>query len=157
MIKQPAKVVAKTEQFYLLESLPKSACPQCEAGKGCGGGILAKAFSNKTYQLQINRADIKANTLLQIGQSVQIGIPSSLLVKASLIVYIIPLLLMVLGAVGFSILYGTEDIYTTSGALIGFVVGLLFARFFSTKLYQSGISSSILLEDEQENCWYQAS
>ncbi len=51
MIVQPARVIAETDVSYLLETLPKSACPRCEAGQGCGGGILAQAFANKTYQL----------------------------------------------------------------------------------------------------------
>jgi len=151
MIKQPAKVIAETESSYLLESLPKSACPQCDAGKGCGGGLLAKAFSNKTYQLELNK-----NRKLNINQIVQIGIPSKLLVRASFIVYFLPLLLMILTALVAGLYTNNQDIYTVSGAVLGFVGGLFIANYSSNRLYKMGISSSVLIGNEKDSCWYQA-
>ncbi|MFT5520041.1 MAG: sigma-E factor negative regulatory protein RseC [Enterobacterales bacterium] len=151
MIKQPAKVIAETEFSYLLESLPKSACPQCDAGKGCGGGLLAKAFSNKTYKLELNK-----NKELSINEIVQIGIPSQLLVRASFIVYFLPLLLMIVTALVAGLYTNNQDIYTVSGAIIGFVGGLLIANVLSNKLYKMGISSPTLIENDEDSCWYKA-
>jgi sigma-E factor negative regulatory protein RseC len=151
MIKQPAKVIAETEFTYLLESLPKSACPQCDAGKGCGGGLLAKAFSNKTYQLELNK-----NKKLSINEIIQIGIPSQLLVRASFIVYFLPLLLMVMTALIAGLYTNNQDIYTVSGAVIGFAGGLFIANLLSNKLYKMGISSPVLIENDEDSCWYQA-
>jgi sigma-E factor negative regulatory protein RseC len=151
MIKQPAKVIAETKLTYLLESLPKSACPQCDAGKGCGGGLLAKAFSNKTYQLELTKTK-----KLGINEIVQIGIPSQLLVRASFIVYFLPLLSMIITALVAGLYTENQDVYTVSGAIIGFIVGLLIAKLLSNKLYKIGISSPVLIENDKDSCWYQA-
>ncbi|MFT5451632.1 MAG: sigma-E factor negative regulatory protein RseC [Enterobacterales bacterium] len=151
MIKQPAKVIAETEISYLLESLPKSACPQCDSGKGCGGGLLAKAFSNKTYQLELNK-----NKKLSINEIVQIGISSQLLVRASFIVYFLPLLMMVLTALVAGLYTNNQDVYTVFGAIIGFVGGLMMANVLSNRLYKMGISSPILIENDVDSCWYEA-
>ena len=151
MIKQPAKVISETNTSYLLESLPKSACPKCDEGKGCGGGLLSKAFSNKTYQLSINK-----NRILKVSEVVQVGIPSNLLVRASLIVYLLPLLFMVISAVLFGSLTNNQDIYTVTGAIFGFILGILIGKHLSVKLFKAGIASPILIEDDAESCWYNA-
>jgi len=151
MILQPARVIAETNTSYLLETLPKSACPRCEAGKGCGGGILAQAFANKTYQLSINK-----NTQLQPDQLVQIGIKSSLLVRASLLLYLLPLILMIVVAIIVGSMTIDNDVYTVSGAFVGMIIGVFLAKMLSGHYFNDSIASPVLVEDEENNCWYQA-
>ncbi|MCP3674025.1 MAG: SoxR reducing system RseC family protein [Gammaproteobacteria bacterium] len=151
MIVQPARVVAETDVSYLLETLPKLACPRCEAGQGCGGGILAQAFANKTYQLSINK-----NTSLKINELVQIGIKSSLLVRASMLVYLVPLIFMI----AFVVLVGSftnyQDLYTVAGAAAGMLVGTFVAKKLSNLAIHDSISSPVLIDDDKDSCWYHA-
>ena len=151
MIVQPARVIAETDVSYLLETLPKSACPRCEAGQGCGGGILAQAFANKTYQLSINK-----NTPLKMNELVQIGIKSSLLVRASMLLYLVPLIFMV----AFAVLVGSftdyKDLFTVSGAVIGMLLGIFVAKKLSNLAIHDSISSPVLIDDNKDSCWYQA-
>ena len=151
MIIQPAKVIAETDFNYILETLPKSACPRCDAGEGCGGGILAKAFANKTYQLSINK-----NTQLKINELVQIGIKSSVLVRASLLLYLLPLTFMLVGALIAGRLNMNQDVYTVTGAIIGIISGIFAAKTISIHTIKNGMTSPVLIEDDQNNCWYQA-
>ena len=151
MIKQPATVIAETDTSYLLESLPKSACPRCAEGKGCGGGILAQAFANKTYQLSINK-----NIPLQIGELVQIGIKSSLLVRASLLLYLLPLISMVTVAMIAGSLTNDQDIFTVTGAIIGIIIGILVAKKLSNNYINNGMVSTVLIIDDEDDCWYKA-
>ena len=151
MIKQPATVIAETDTSYLLESLPKSACPRCAEGKGCGGGILAQAFANKTYQLSVNK-----NTPLKIGEMVQIGIKSSLLVRASLLLYLLPLISMVTVAMIAGSLTNDQDIFTVTGAIIGIIIGILVAKKLSNNYINNGMVSTVLIVDDEDDCWYKA-
>ena len=151
MIIQPARVIAETNVSYLLETLPKSACPRCEAGQGCGGGILAQAFANKTYQLSINK-----NTSLKIDELVQIGIRSSLLVRASMLLYLVPIISMVAFAVLVGNFTGNEDLYTVIGAVIGMLMGVFIAKKLSNLAIHESIASPVLIGDDKDNCWYQA-
>lgn len=153
MIKQPAKVIAETASTYLLETLPQSACARCEAGNGCGGGILAQAFANKTFHLSI----AKTRTL-HIDELVQIGIQSSVLIRGSFLLYLLPLVLMVTGALLMGSLTMNQDVYTVSGAVVGLLLGSYFGRSLSNYYFNSGKSTPILIDDDNnDSCWYNAS
>ncbi len=149
MIIQPAKVIAETNSTYLLETLPKSACPRCESGKGCGGGILAQAFANKTYQLSINK-----NKPLKLQEMIQIGIQSTMLVRASIVLYLVPLLFMVTGAVVVGIYTENQDFYTVMAAIAGFLTGVYIARLLSGYFMNKGLASPVLVDDEKSSCWF---
>ncbi len=149
MIKQPAKVIAETSTSYLLETLPKAACPRCEAGNGCGGGILAQAFANKTHRLSINK-----NKPLKLQQSVQLGISSSILIRASIILYFLPLLMMVIAAIVVGNFMNDHDLYTVLAATGGFLVGAIFAKGLSEIFLKQGMASLTIIDDTN-SCWYQ--
>ena len=139
MITQPAKIIKETDTSYLVETLPKSACAKCDAGEGCGGGILAKAFSNKSYQLTLEKKFIQTKSKPQLDDFIQIGIPSSLIVRASIIMYLLPLLLMLLvaGLAGYFI--ANTDIYTVPAAALGLIVGVMASKALSLYYFKSGI------------------
>ena len=147
MIKQPATVIAETETAYLLETLPKSACRRCAEGKGCGGGILAQAFANKTYQLSVAK-----NTRLNINELVFVGIQSSVLVRASLLLYLLPLIFMITLAVVASSLTNGEDLFTVPAAVLGLFTGALISRSLSNN-YINDNASPVLLNDEKIDCF----
>jgi len=149
MIIQPAKVIDETDTFYLLETLTKSACPRCESGKGCGGGILAQAFANKTYQLCINK-----NKPLKLQEMIQIGIQSTQLVRASIVLYLVPLLFMVTGAVVIGIYTQNQDLYTVLAAIGGFLMGVYIARILSEYFLKKGLASPVLVDDDKSSCWF---
>jgi len=148
MIKQAAKVIAENENSYLLETLPQSACPRCEAGNGCGGGILAKAFASKIYQIEVNKSQS-----LQVNELLIIGLPESTLVQGSVLHYLLPLVSMILGAFLFASAFGNGDLYTVSGALLGFIVGIITSRIIASTLFNHKLSNPIILKDETE-CYY---
>jgi len=149
MIKQPAKVISETDSTYILETIPKSACPKCEEGKGCGGGILAKAFANKAYRLLINK-----EKPLKLQQMVNIGISSSTLIRASIILYFVPLVFMVFTAIITGSLINNQDLYTVISAIGGFIAGVMVARLLSDYYLKQDTASVILLDDKNSDCWY---
>ncbi len=149
MIIQPAKVIAETNYSYLLETLPKSACPRCESGKGCGGGILAQASANKTYQLSINK-----NKPLILQEMIQIGIQSTMLVRASIVLYLVPLIFMVTGAVVVGNYTENQDLYTVMAAVAGFLTGVYVARKLSGYFMKKGLASPVLVDDDKSSCWF---
>jgi len=153
MIKQAARVIAENEHAYILETLPQSACPRCEAGNGCGGGILAKAFANKIYQIEVSK--LKQLQTLSVNEMLVIGLPESTLVQGSILHYLLPLISMILGASIFSELLGSSDAYTVSGALIGFTVGLVISRLIASTLMNDKLSNPTILKDETQ-CYYKA-
>ena len=75
---------------------------------------------------------------VRVGQEVRIGIPERSLLKSALLVYMVPLLFLLLGALvgkGVAELYLLkEEAPEILGALLGGVLGFLLARFGARRL-----------------------
>tara|TARA_R110002072_G_scaffold184083_1_gene340375 strand:- start:9539 stop:10036 length:498 start_codon:yes stop_codon:yes gene_type:complete len=105
-----------------------SACERCSLKSGCGQSALTKLSSNQCLELDVE------NTLgAKPGDEVLIAIPESGLVSASVRVYFIPLILMVLGAVMGGIIDPVDEIWTVIFSVLGLVAGFSWARFSSQK------------------------
>ena len=88
------------QQVVLVETQIKSTCGSCEAQSNCGTGAIAKVFASKRETLRF-----RLNEMVEVGQKVSLGIPEENLLKASALVYCLPLFALVLSAlVGQSIL-----------------------------------------------------
>lgn len=159
MITQPAKVIETFDSYCLVETIPKSACPRCAEGKGCGGGILAQAFANKTYRIEVPYTSTLDNTSISQpskGTAVLLSMSSNGLLLASMVMYLLPLVLMVLCSLMISIYISNSDFYTVLGAVIGLLFGALLASRLSRILINSGVTQAYMIEQQQSNCWYPA-
>lgn len=81
-------------RYVCIETQIKSTCGGCQAKDECGTGIIARAFSPKKDQLWL-----ACEQAVGIGQDVKLGIPENLLLGASLLVYILPLVMLLLASV----------------------------------------------------------
>ncbi|RZR37722.1 SoxR reducing system RseC family protein [Vibrio vulnificus] len=71
----------------------QTSCSSCSSQKSCGTGVVSKAFGNKSllWHLEIQRR-------LHVGQVVEIGIPEQSLLQSAMLVYLLPIVAMLLGA-----------------------------------------------------------
>jgi sigma-E factor negative regulatory protein RseC len=83
-----------SQQVVLVETQIKSTCGSCEAQSNCGTGAIAKVFASKRETLRF-----RLNELVEVGQKVSLGIPEENLLKASAMVYCLPLFALVVSAV----------------------------------------------------------
>jgi sigma-E factor negative regulatory protein RseC len=81
------------QQVVLVETQIKSTCGSCEAQSNCGTGAIAKVFASKREMLRF-----QLNELVEVGQKVSLGIPEENLLKASALVYCLPLFALILSA-----------------------------------------------------------
>lgn len=89
MIEETAVVVELQGDQAVIEVTRQSSCGQCAAQKGCGTTVFAGWFGARLNRMQVANA-INAG----IGDRVVVGLDESSLFKASLLVYLLPLLLM---------------------------------------------------------------
>ncbi|MFT6989927.1 MAG: sigma-E factor negative regulatory protein RseC [Paraglaciecola sp.] len=82
-----------SQQVVLVETQIKSTCGNCEAQSNCGTGAIAKVFARKRETLRF-----RLNEMVEVGQKVSLGIPEENLLKASALVYCLPLFALVLSA-----------------------------------------------------------
>jgi sigma-E factor negative regulatory protein RseC len=80
-------------QIICVETQIKSTCGSCEAQSNCGTGAIAKVFANKREKLTFNYQGV-----ISIGQQVKLGIPEQSLLKASSLVYILPIFVLIFSA-----------------------------------------------------------
>jgi sigma-E factor negative regulatory protein RseC len=134
MIEQTAVVIRTEGQFALVEAQRESSCGQCSAKKGCGTGVLENSLGRRAMQMKaINQCDAK------VGDEVVVAVPEKGFIKSAFFTYLLPLLLMLFGAVVAQQLsvfmdWANQDIAALAGAAVGFVVALLLLRQYSQKM-----------------------
>lgn len=123
MITEQGTVIALRGSQAWVQTIRQSACDSCSARTGCGQRVLASASGGRANQVLVENS-IGAG----VGDEVAIGIDEQALLAASLVVYALPLLLMVLASVLGHQLSGGSDLWAMAGAVIGLTVGFLGGR-----------------------------
>lgn len=127
MIEERARVVAVDGDSVLLQTQRQSSCGSCEVKSGCGTSVLAGIVGQKVTQLKL------PNTLgAKPGDEVLLGMAENALVTGSLLVYMIPLVMLLLGALTGELLatqLGMDaELMPVVGGALGFVLAILLVR-----------------------------
>jgi sigma-E factor negative regulatory protein RseC len=128
LITEPAIVVRCDGRQVLLELQRGSVCAGCELNQGCGTGALGRLLGHRSKPLVI-----ETEHELKPGDRLVLGLPESALVKASLIVYGLPLLGMV-GAGLLATLSAAPEALVALIASAGFILGFKFSTFIGNRL-----------------------
>ena len=105
-----------------LEIERKIACGLCGQTRGCGNSIWGKLFAHQSTAFKAqNRINAK------VGDSVIVGINESALLKSALLLYILPLVTMLIGAILATQIHNTNG-YAMLGALVGLVLGFVWVK-----------------------------
>lgn len=127
MIEETGRVVAVEDGAVWVETVRQSTCSGCSARHGCGHRLLNGESAGA-------RARIRAlcdDSVPDLGTGVVVGIPEGALVRGALMVYLLPLVLMFLGALAGALLFpGPGDLSAVLG-IAGLVVGFLLNRWYS--------------------------
>ena len=123
MITETGQVVAESGSKVWVMTIRQSACQSCSARHGCGQKALATMSQGKANQILVD------NILgARVGDQVTLAIGESALLGASLLVYALPLLLMVAGAMAGHWLFPGGDLPALVGAVAGLTVGFALVR-----------------------------
>lgn len=128
MITETGTVIALKGEQVWVQTIRQSACESCSARSGCGQRVLASVSDGRANQVLVHNA-VNA----RVGDEVTLGIDEQALLAASLVVYAVPLLLMVLASIAGHKMSGGLD----AGAIMGAVVGLA-AGFWIGRWIQAG-------------------
>lgn len=123
MITETGHVVAVEEGTVWVQTIRQSACQSCSARQGCGQRVLASVSGGKANQVLVN------NTLgARLGDEVTLAIAESALLGASLWVYALPLVLLVVGTLLAQWLAPASELMAMTGAAVGLMAGFAGAR-----------------------------
>ncbi|MCE5180180.1 MAG: SoxR reducing system RseC family protein [Betaproteobacteria bacterium] len=130
MIETQAVVVRIEDAGAYVQAERKSSCSGCSESS-CGTSVLAGLFGQKT-PLYLASNEIGA----KVGDQVVVGVNESALFKGTLLLYMLPLLLLFIGAVVGNTLAASADAsdsYSVVGAAIGLAAGFLGLKLFSAR------------------------
>ena len=122
-------VVAINRDAVWVETTHQTACGSCSAQPGCGTSVLAKLFPDRQQFLRV-LVDPDLHQECIIGQRVTVEMSDNLIVNFSLLMYLLPVVLLLLGSVLGQQL-GASDGYAMIGAGVGLTAGLLVVRLHS--------------------------
>lgn len=128
MIEEIAWVTWCGDGVVRVEAARNSACAQCSSRTSCSQGVLSQWSRGRKIELEVRNPD---NLPLRPGQQVLIGLEEGGLMRASLLLYLLPLLMLVAGALGVSLLGGSEGMQILAAGLMlmaGFVLVRQLAR-----------------------------
>lgn len=139
MVTEIATVVAVEKNYADVECVSKSACNHCQAASSCGNSSVAKAFGPRQHRFRVRLTEPVA-----VGQKIKVGLPSKSLIRSALLVYLVPLLLMLVGAIGANLL-GSGDGGTLLGAVLGGGCGFFIARYCAQRFDSSRRYQPVML------------
>jgi sigma-E factor negative regulatory protein RseC len=128
VIEETARVIACDGELAQVQAERRSTCSGCSARSGCGSSVLDSVFGRKAV-LMVARNPLQARP----GERVIVGVTEKGLVQASLILYALPLLGLILFAILGQLAAerlppSVGEIPSILAGLFGLIAGLAFAR-----------------------------
>ncbi len=120
MILESGKIVSIEAEGVWVETIQRSVCGSCKAEKGCGQSLMSKWGGQTSYLWVL--LDGRDPADYHLGDEIQLGIPEDVIVKASMLAYVMPLITLMLGTLIAHNIWATDG-YTALGALLGLVLG----------------------------------
>ena len=143
MLTESARIAKVEEDAIWVVAVQKSACGGCSANRDCGTGALAEWLQKKSLlRVALNG---KSTSDFRCDDEVLIGIPEEVVLSGTALLYVMPLLAMLLGAVIGHWQFGT-DMATALFALTGLFVGGYLASRFSARQKDPARLHPVLLE-----------
>lgn len=138
MITEQAVVTACSDGKVEVSLQRASACGHCELSRGCGTGAIGRLLGNRRRPLVID-----TDQPLKPGDHVLLGLSESALVRASLLVYGLPLVAMIAAGL-FAAALGLAEAWIALISVAGFFAGFKYASRRSRKLEASPLTPHIL-------------
>lgn len=132
MIRELGEVVALVPGGVLVETQRASGCASCSSQKGCGVRVLQGVFGGRRHRVTAQTA-----LPLRIGDRVELVLPASALVQAALLMYLLPLVALVVGAVIGQIVFHTNGA-AILGSASGFVLSLVLVARLQSATHRQG-------------------
>jgi sigma-E factor negative regulatory protein RseC len=132
MLTESALVIRRDGNRVELELQRSSACDHCELNQGCGTGALGRLLGRRSRPLAI-----ETDTDCKPGDRVLLELPESALVRASLLLYGLPLLGLLLGGL-LAVLLAVPEWLAVGIAVFGLFAGFKLAVKTTRRLEQDG-------------------
>ena len=141
MLETRAIVVHVQGSEALVEATGGGGCGHCDSEKGCTSGKLSQLFCSKPRQFKVHN---EANAA--VGDEVQITLPDGVLLRSTVLMYVVPLSLLLSGGMlgaHWASDAASRDGYAATGSLLGLVGGFVLAKWMSKRQQVMAVAQSI--------------
>lgn len=143
MIETRAIVIRLEGKEAVVESTQGGGCGQCDSENGCGSGKLSQLFCTEPRQFRVLNA-----SNAQVGAMVQVTLEEGVLLHSALLMYMLPLVFLLCGAVAGA--RSVEDaasgeLLSAFGGLAGLALGFALAKMLSLRRGLSSVATPIIL------------
>ena len=122
MIETTARVISIHNGTARIDPNTTSGCGGCKSRNSCGVSGLGKYFTNKRQAIEV-----PCDSGINAGDELSVSMSEADLLKAGLLVYLLPAVLSLVGAgVATSMNFG--DAGAVLGMCVGFIAGFMLAR-----------------------------
>lgn len=129
MLNETARVVAVNDDGLWLETRRKSACQGCSAKGTCGHSLLDSMHPGRRSLIKL----AAGGPAFEAGAEVRVSVPDALVLKLSLLFYLMPLAALLSGGL-LAARLGGGDGAAAFGALAGLAGGALAVRVLGRRL-----------------------
>ncbi|MDX1398095.1 MAG: SoxR reducing system RseC family protein [Oceanospirillum sp.] len=140
MLEEQAIVVEVSSDGVWVETCRQTACQACSAKSSCGHSLLSKISSGKTQRLQV-----KTDKSLQVGDQVVLGLGEGAFIRGSALVYLLPLLALMIGALAGDHFFGQDSAMSFVLAGLGLLAGFAYVRWYSWQHRQDSQYQPVVL------------
>ena len=142
MIEESVKILEIENNHLWVEGIQRSACHTCSAQQGCGQSLLAK-WAAQPVRLRIP-LDGRDASSFEVGQNVTIGIAEHVMVRGSLLIYLLPLILLLLGIWAGDSAFDNELVAIVCGLLALLGGSFLAGKFANDTAHGSKLQAHLL-------------
>ncbi len=128
MMFETGRVVAVETDGVWVETIRKTTCGSCAAQKGCGHGMMNRISEGRRSLVRALPGRIQPEQCT-VDDEVRISIPEEVILRGSVVVYILPIVSMLGGAALGAWLAGGGDLGGGLGAVAGFAAGFGLVRW----------------------------
>ena len=129
MITETGRVLEVDGGWALVACRRQVECARCAEGRGCGGGVLGKLLGDRLHKVRAATGSVPVAP----GDQVLIGLGEDAVLRAAVVVYLVPLLAALAGGAATGVLLGAGELGTIAGAVAGFLLGLHWARGYGRR------------------------
>jgi len=129
MLIETGRVVAVENDSLWVETIRQSTCGSCAAQQGCGHSLLNRIGDGKRNYVRV-LGSTQAVGACAVDDQVRISIPDQVILRGSLVVYVLPLTSMLALASGAAAVWPlSPDLAAAGGAGAGLLLGFALVRW----------------------------
>lgn len=131
MLTEVGRVIAVERNGLWVETIRSSTCGSCGARKACGHGLASQLRDGERGLVRVLPGDGGAGACA-VDDRVVISLPEEIILRGSLVAYVLPLAAMLAGAlIALEFFPGNPDTLSALGAVAGLAAGFGLVRLHS--------------------------